>query len=176
MIDEPLPFLSSGYLFMLSVLCFSRGMDFLSTWVATPNLVLEGNPIAKRMGWKLGGIVNLALCFTFAFLPLVAIIISTTSVLVASRNFQQAWLMRSLGEEAYRSWYLQRFYESHFPLFLFCLFAQTLLTAAVGGAIVFFSRTYVPMAIGFGIVAYAVTVLFYTLLSVWRLRRAMARA
>ena len=32
----------------------ARGMDFLSTWVATPNLVLEGNPIAKKLGWKMG--------------------------------------------------------------------------------------------------------------------------
>ena len=29
-------------------------MDFLSTWVATPNLVLEGNPIAKKLGWRWG--------------------------------------------------------------------------------------------------------------------------
>lgn len=173
MIDEPLPFFSASYLLMLCALFFSRSMDFLSTWVATPNLVLEGNPIAKRMGWKFGGFVNLALCFTFAFLPLIAIIISTTSLLVAARNFQQAWLMRSLGEEAYRSWYLQRFYETHLPLFLFCLFAQTALTGLVGAAVVYFSKGDVSMSIGFGIVAYAITVLFYTLLSVWRLRRAM---
>ena len=30
----------------------------------------------------------------------------------------------------------------------------------------------VPLAIGMGVVSYAVAVAFYTLLSVWRLRRA----
>ena len=85
---------------MLFLLLFvARGMDFLSTWVATPNLVLEGNPIAKKLGWKWGIPLNLALCVGLAFWPLPAIVISTTSVLVAARNFQSAWLMRSLGEQ-----------------------------------------------------------------------------
>ena len=40
--EDPVPFGSRAYLVMLVLLVFSRGMDFLSTWVATPNLVLEG--------------------------------------------------------------------------------------------------------------------------------------
>ncbi len=45
--DDTIPFGSPAYLLMLVLLVFARGMDFLSTWVATPNLVLEGNPITK---------------------------------------------------------------------------------------------------------------------------------
>ena len=55
------------------MLLVARGMDFLSTWVATPNMVLEGNPIAKKLGWHWGIPVNFALCFIFAFWPLPAI-------------------------------------------------------------------------------------------------------
>lgn len=87
-------------------------MDFLSTWIATPNMVLEGNPIAKRLGWKGGIPLNLALCFLFASWPMPAIIISTTSVLVAGRNFQAAWLMRSLGEQRYRDWHIAQLQET----------------------------------------------------------------
>ena len=47
MMDDPVSFGSRGYLLMLGLLVFGRGMDFLSTWIATPNLALEGNPIAK---------------------------------------------------------------------------------------------------------------------------------
>ena len=114
-------------------------MDFLSTWVATPNLVLEGNPIAKKLGWKWGIPVNLALCFGFAFWPLPAIVISTTSVLVAARNFQSAWLMRSLGEQLYRDWHVERVQETSVTLYLFCLFGQTALTGGVGAAVIYFS-------------------------------------
>lgn len=164
-------FASRDYLVFLALLLFSRGADFLSTWVATPNLVLEGNPLAKKLGWKFGLPVNIAFCVAFAFYPFVAIIISTTSILVAARNFQNAWLMRTLGEERYRSWYVERLFETHLGLYLFCLFVQTALFALIGGALVYFSRYLIPVAIGVGIITYAITVLFYTLLAVWRIRR-----
>src|SRR5262249_44722157 len=105
-----------------------------------------------------------------------AIAISTTSVLVAARNFQNAWLMRSMGEENYRNWHVARIQETRVTLFLFCLGGNTLLTAAVGVAMIFFSGMLaVPLAIGMGMVAYAVAVAFYTTLAIWRLRRAADR-
>ncbi len=56
--EDFIPFGSAAYFVLLGILVFARGMDFLSTWIATPNLVLEANPIAKRLGWKLGLLVN----------------------------------------------------------------------------------------------------------------------
>ena len=154
MIDDFVPFASRTYRLLFLLLLAARGMDFLSTWVATPNLVLEGNPIAKKLGWRWGIPINFGLCFGFAFWPLPAIVISTTSVLVAARNFQSAWLMRSLGEQIYRDWHVERVQETSVTLYLFCLFAQTALTAGVGGAVILFSnweRNQVPLAIGLGI-------------------------
>jgi hypothetical protein len=56
---------------------------------------------------------------------------------------------------------------------LFCLAGNTLLTAGVGAALMYFGGLrLVPVAIGMGIIAYAVAVAFYTLLSVWRMRRS----
>jgi len=174
--EDFVPFGCRSYALMFLLLIVARGMDFLSTWVATPNLVLEGNPIAKKLGWKWGIPLNLALCFGLAFWPLPAIVISTTSVLVASRNFQSAWLMRSLGEQIYRDWHIERVQETSVTLYLFCLFAQTALTGGVGAAVISFSEwRLVPLAIGMGIVAYALAVAFYTLLGVWRLRRSALR-
>jgi hypothetical protein len=161
-----------GLVFLL--LLVSRGMDFLSTWVATPNMVLEGNPLAKKLGFRWGIPLNFGLCFAFAFWPLPAIVISTTSVLVAARNFQSAWLMRSLGEHPYRDWHVERVQETSVTLYLFCLFAQTALTAGVGAAVIYFTWEHEPvvLAIGLGIIAYALAVAFYTLLGIVRLRRA----
>ena len=174
--DDSVPFASREYFIMLALLAFSRGTDFLSTWVATPHLVLEGNPIAKWLGWKWGAVVNVLLVATLSMWPLSAIVVSTASVLVAARNFQSAWLMRSMGEEAYRDWYVQRMTETRITLYLLCLACNTLLTAAVGVALILFSVTkdyvlIVPMGIGMGIIAYTVAVIIYTLLSVWRSRR-----
>jgi hypothetical protein len=176
MMEDFVPFASRNYALMFLLLFVARGMDFLSTWVATPNLLLEGNPIAKKLGWSWGIPLNCLLCFGFAFWPLPAIVISTTSVLVAARNFQSAWLMRSLGEQLYRDWHVQRVQETSATLFLFCLFGQTGLIAGVGAAVVYFSSAQlVPWAIGLGIIAYALAVAFFTLLAIWRLRQADLR-
>jgi hypothetical protein len=174
MTGDFLPFASRGYGVMLALLLFARGMDFLSTWVATPNLVLEGNPLAKKLGWKFGGLVNVVLCFVFAFWPLTAIIIITAGLLVAAHNFHAAWLMRSMGEEAYRQWFMEQISRARFPLYVICLLSETGLTGLVGAALLCFSEVEsVPFAIGLGILAYAAIVLFYTALSLWRLRRQM---
>lgn len=174
--DGFVPFASRAYGLLFVLLLASRGMDFLSTYVATPNMVLEGNPLAKKLGWRWGIPVNVLLCVLFAFWPLPAIVISTTSVLVAARNFQAAWLMRSMGEQQYREWHVDRVQETSVTLYLFCLFAQSGLTATVGGAVIYFAnsrRDPIPelLAVGLGIIAYACAVTFYTLLGIWRLRR-----
>jgi hypothetical protein len=169
--DETIPFWSRDYFIFLALLLVARGMDFLSTWIATPHLLLEGNPIAKKLGWKWGGLVNLALCVGFACAPLPAVIISTTSLLVAARNFQGAWLMRTMGEHAYRSWMSERLAEGRTGLFLICLFAQCLLTAGIGVALLFLSGpALIPIGVGIGMIGYALAVLIYSLISLWRRR------
>lgn len=174
--DDPVSFDSRKYFLMLALLAFGRGMDFLSTWTATPNLALEGNPIAKKLGWKWGLWLNAGVVVVLAMWPLSAIVVTTASVLVAARNFQSAWLMRSLGEDAYRAWYVQRVRETRVALHLSCLAGNTLLTAAVGAALIGFSKPWqVPFAIGMGMVAYAMAVAFYSLLAIWRIHRAFKR-
>jgi hypothetical protein len=175
--DDTISFASRDYFLMLALLVFSRGMDFLSTWIATPNLALEGNPIAKKLGWKWSMLLNVAICLALPVWPLSAIVVATASTLVAARNFQSAWLMRSLGEEIYRRWHVERVRETRVTLYLFCLAGNTLLTAAVGAALIYFSdMRLVPFAIGMGMIAYAIAVAFYTLLAIWRIHRAAKRA
>jgi len=174
--DDPVPFGSRIYCLTLALLVLARGLDFLSTWIATPNLVLEGNPVAKKLGWKWGIPVNLVVSVLLARWPVPAIVLITTSLLVAARNFQSAWLMRSMGEEAYREWHVARIQETPIALFLLCLAGNTVLTACVGGVLILFSQMLVvPFGIGAGIVAYGGAVAFYTLLALWRLRRAALR-
>jgi len=178
--DDFVRFGSRDYCLMILLLAFARGMDFLSTWVATPNLVLEGNPIAKKLGWRGGAIVNIAISIGMAFWPATAIAVSTMSVLVASRNFQHAWLMRTMGEERYREWHIARIRETPIVLYLLCLAGNTLLIAAVGIAVIFYGSNNLagtslisavaPLSLGMGIVGYALAVAFYTMLAVWRLR------
>ncbi len=36
---------------LLGAMVFARGMDFLSTWLVTPTLALEANPLMRRVSW-----------------------------------------------------------------------------------------------------------------------------
>ncbi len=170
--EDLLPFPSPEYFVFLAILLASRAMDFFSTWVATPHLVLEGNPIARRLGWRWGIPLNVALCGAFALHPMTAIILSTTSLLVAARNFHNAWLMRSLGEHDYRFLVSEQIHRSGKGLYLLCMYAQAALTAVVGVALILFSGDrIIPVSIGLGVAAYSAAVAVFSTLSVWRVGR-----
>jgi hypothetical protein len=172
--DDFNPFASREWWLMFALMLTGRGLDFLSTWIATPNLVLEANPIARKLGWKWGGVVNLGMCVAFAFWALPAIVIVTTSILVAARNFQSAWLMRTMGEHEYRLWMTIRVEATSWRLYMFTLAGQTLPFLAIGAALMIFGgNRLVPVAVGMGHVAYGVAVAVYSVLSVWRIRRFM---
>jgi hypothetical protein len=173
--DSFISFGSRLYWLLLLTLLLCRGMDVLSTRVATPNLVLEGNPIAKLLGWRWLLPINFGFCVALAAWPLPAIMLGTMSVLVAARNFQSAWLMRSMGEEAYRAWHIHRIQETRVTLYLFCLAGESGLIAALGAVIILFGDSVVLLGIGWGTVGYASAVAFYILLARWRLRRATLR-
>lgn len=167
-----IPFATPLYWVLLAVGLFGRAMDFLSTWVATPHLVLEGNPLAKWMGWRVGMIVNVMLCFVFAFSLFTAVIVATMSLLVAARNFQSAWMMRAMGEHAYQSFMSDLLHQSGALSYLLTAYAQSLLMALIGFALLLsgYDRE-IPFAIGMGTVAYAGAVAVYTTLAIWRRRR-----
>jgi hypothetical protein len=101
--------------------------------------------------------------------------LGTMSLLVAARNFQSAWLMRSMGEEAYRAWHIQRIQETPVTLYLFCVAGESGLIAAIGAVIILFADSLVLLGIGWGTVGYAGAVAFYILLARWKLRRASIR-
>ena len=164
---------STDYLVLLGLVLFGRGMDLFSTWIATPTLELEANPIARALGWRGGVAVNLVACLVLAVLPLAAVSVATTSVLVASRNLQSAWLMRTLGEHEYRAWIAARYRETPRGVFVICLLLHTGLLGLVGGALMLFSRwQLVPFAVGFGILTYALAVGLYTGLGMHRAARS----
>ena len=162
---------SGDYLWVLSVLLLARASDFFSTWMATPNLALEANPIARKLGWKWGILINLLACLVVSqwFVPAVAF--ASTSSLVAARNFQSAWLMRSMGEYAYREFIASRLHLAGRGFYLLCLMFQTVLILAIGIALMWSGgEQWLAFSIGLGVVAYAIAVFVYSLVSVWRFR------
>lgn len=169
---DTLVFASREYGFFLALLLAARGLDFFSTWLGTPHLLLEANPLAKKLGWRWGLLLNAVLCFVFAFWPLPTLIIVTSSLLVASRNFQSAWLMRIMGEDQYRGWMSERLAQTPFALYSACVLAQTFVFGSLGLALTIWGfHLWVPFAIGVGMITYALAVTLYSLRAAWYLRR-----
>lgn len=173
--DALVPVGSPEYFVLLGLLVVGRGMDLLSTWVATPTLALEANPVARALGWRWGILVNLGVVTGLAILPLAAVTVITMSLLVAARNLQSAWLMRTLGEYAYRAWIAERYHESRRSVFLLCLVLNASCFVLVGGGLMIFGRgELASLGVGFGIVTYAVAVALFTGLSMRRAARLEA--
>jgi hypothetical protein len=168
-VDEFVPFASRAWWLLSGLALFARSCDLLSTWVATPNLVLEGNPVARKLGWKFGLPLNAALALVFGVWPLLAISLTTTSLLVAARNLQSAWIMRSMGELDYRCWMAERIATSPRGLPWTCFLGEALLFALVGANLMIFAQwQLVPFAVGLGIAGYAVAVAMFTTIALWR--------
>ncbi len=172
MAEQLVPFNTPLWWITLAVVTFARGMDFLSTFVATPNLVLEANPIAKRLGWRGGMVVNVGVAVVVAFWTLPAIIVVTTSLLVAARNFQGAWLMRTMGEDAYRAWMARYLSSAPTTLVLGCIVGQSSLVAIIGFLLLAFGESrLMPLGVGMGMITYSLAILVFSCLSLWRMRR-----
>jgi len=146
-----------------------RAADLISTYIATPNLALEGNPLARRLGWRWGIPINALASLGIGCFPSLAIAVTTTSALVAARNFQSAWIMRSMGEWRYRLWMSERLDQTSRPLPALCFLAESLLTLMPGLALLVFAESSgVAQAVGMGITAYAAAVALFTLMALWR--------
>jgi hypothetical protein len=89
---------SSAWWLFAGLALAGRTADMVSTYVATPNLALEGNPLARKLGWRWGILLNIVMALGAGCQPVLAVAVTTMSLLVAARNFQNAWVMRSLGE------------------------------------------------------------------------------
>jgi len=171
-LDDLVGFGSGTWWIFLGIVAMGRGADLFSTWLATPGLELEANPLARRLGWRWGIPVNVAMILGTALWPMLAVSLATTSFLVAARNLQQAWLMRSLGEVGYRLWFADRIAASPPRLVWLCFLGEGGLTGAVGGALMLFGPSaLVPFGIGLGIFAYGVAVCLFTGMSLWRFLR-----
>lgn len=170
-VDDWVPVGTSEWWILAGIAAFGRGCDLLSTYLATPGLILEGNPIARRLGWRWGLVLNGLVVVLAAGWPILVVSLATTSILVAARNLQSAWLMRSMGEWNYRHWMSERLEQGRRSLAWACHLGEAALFGLLGLVLLWFSRwQLVPFGMGLGMASYAVAVAGFTSLSLWRSR------
>ena len=84
---------------LVGAMGFARGMDFLSTWLVTPTLALEANPLARRVGLVRMALLNVPLLGLPFLHHGMSIMFVVTSLLVAGTNLTHGALARGMGEK-----------------------------------------------------------------------------
>lgn len=82
------------------LLLVARLGDIGTTWLATPTLALEANPVARKLGWWFALATVLICLLPYYSLPfsLVALMLS---LLVSASNASKVWIVRGIGEREY---------------------------------------------------------------------------
>ena len=84
------------YLFVFTL--GARTSDVLTTWLVTPRLKLEANPLARKFRWPFAFLTLFTAFFAF-WEPAFAVWVATVSFLVAGNNATRIAPSRTLGED-----------------------------------------------------------------------------
>ena len=153
------------------LLLISRLGDIGTTFLVTPNLSLEANPIMRKLGWRFAA-ATLLLCLVPYFNQVVAVLILMPFLMISAGNAGRIWIARALGEGEYYALLIRaarqsRPIEAILPM---CVSAGfIMLTGLV--VLLFYPRPSTDWGfwLGVGIVLYGVSIAFYGTLFVRRL-------
>ena len=158
----------------------ARGADLFSTYLATPKLLLEANPIAKKLGWKFGFVTLLSALLAYVDQRL-AVVVLVASLMVASANFSKLWTIRALGESGYQRFITELSGKAKLSEALLGNGASALLVIAAG-LVLWLIRLNpdpeLPFWFGLGLISYGLAIGIYGAAFQFRLfrRRRLERA
>ena len=154
-------------------LFIARVGDVLSTYLVTPTLKLESNPLVRKFQWPFA-IVTIPICLVPYYNIAVAIPILVISLLVSASNCSKIWLSRAIGEREMHE--LMKSCAQKAPVVASLLFilSPCLFILMLGGLLLLFYPD--PMRdwgfyIAIGIIGYAFALGIYGPLFFLRLRK-----
>jgi len=160
---------------LCALLLISRIGDIGTTYLVSPKLILEANPIVRKLGWPFA-LFTLTACLLPYFSLEGAVMALMVFLLVSAHNAAKIWITRTIGEEAYAAFVLDLARKSKPSHALFGLALSTFFVALAGATILLFypSPEQWGFWLGLGIVFYAGAVAFYGTLATLRLFRRAA--
>jgi len=114
--------------FMLLV---ARVGDVGSTYLASPKLTLESNPVVRRLKWPYATLTIFAAALPYYSLGL-GVCLLVVSLLVCASNFSKLWMIRTLGEDEHHQLLMRVASRSHLGLSMLFIFSPALWMAALG--------------------------------------------
>jgi hypothetical protein len=144
------------------LILISRLGDIISTYVITPSLKLEANPLIRKLGWRFA-FLTLLVCLIPYWHPGAAVMVLVPSLLVTSSNISKYWVVKSIGEEEYSKRLLLFAARSKLSHALFSVLAASFFLILAGLVLLFLC--FDPMEWGYwfanGIIVYGLVVALY---------------
>jgi hypothetical protein len=161
-----------GYVHVLAGLTVcSRAADVWTTYLVTPTLKLEANPMVRRFGWKFALLTILVGLIPYAS-PSAGVIVLTASFLVAASNASKIVMARAIGEDELAA--LSRrvlLATPPWPGLLFLVMPGVCIAAFGGSILLFYPRpTEWGYYFGIGVLAYAVAIFTWYPIRYFRVR------
>ena len=146
---------------LAALVLIARLGDIGSTYLATPRLVLEANPIARRLGWPFA-LLTLLLALVPYYNVSAGVVVLVPSLLVASRNFGSIWLVRGLGEDRMLALQLEAARRRRFSEAFLCGLAESGFLALAAAVLMALSgRSRGASLFGLGILVWAIALLVH---------------
>ena len=147
--------------------------DVGSTYLITPTLKLETNPLMRRLRWPFAGVTILVAAVPYYSVP-AGLTLLVGSLLVCASNCSRMWIARTMGESEYYRFLVGVARRTPRGMgVLYCLLSP-LCMATIGGVIFLFypstTKTWAAW-IGYGFVLFALIMGLYGSQGFLRLRR-----
>jgi hypothetical protein len=157
---------------LCALLLLARIGDVGTTFLITPSLMLEANPIIRKLGWPFALLTLGACALPYLSLP-VAVIVLIASLFVSASNAARIWIVRAIGESAYAAFLVAAARKSKLSHALIGVAASSFFIALAGATILLFypRPTNWGFWLGSGVVSYAVAIWFHGTLWMVRLFR-----
>ena len=145
------------------LLLLARLGDVGSTYLVSPRLKLEANPIVRRLRWPFAGVTILAAALPYYSLP-AGVTFLIASLLVCASNCSRLWIARTMGESEYHLFLAGIARRAPVSLSIMFLLLTPLCMATIGGVILLFypsPRNDWGSWIALGFFLYALAVALY---------------
>jgi hypothetical protein len=116
---------------LCGLILISRIGDIGSTYLVTPTLKLEANPIVRKLGWKFAWL-TLLVCLVPYYSTGAGVIVLVPSLLVSASNTSKIWFIRAYGESEYQDLLRKLAKRSKLSHALAAVIASSLFVALAG--------------------------------------------
>jgi len=167
---------------LCGLILLGRLGDIISTWMITPRLDLEANPLVRRLGWRFAVLTVLICLVPYVVHPLLAVILVPPFLMISGSNISKIWVVRALGEKQVLQHSIETARNSTFPRATTCAMLSGAFFILTGLVLVYLVRLETPRTqvsviaeyYGYGIGAFGLAISLHGTLHLRRIFRLAA--